>query len=313
VVAVTITNPGSGYTSAPTIAFSGGGGTGAAATATIEMLANAVVANIPTILDRLNAHFIPEGPSSNRQAWLDWLETVPNNQRILHPLRQDAKVLAADGSVVVKPLSPYVVGAYIARDAGTGGVPARSAANETINGIVGVTPAIPFSITDPNSLGQSDLEVSGGIVVRGSTGVDGSLTDSGYVFWGTDTMSTDSQWLFAHVSRLRDYMELLQAKTLRVYLGKYNLTRQTVQAITNTLNSQLTNLEANGYIIGFKLGFDPGVNTPEELRNGYIDLQFMAEEPPVLRKITLRSRRHREALNDLTRAIAIDLGTDVAA
>jgi hypothetical protein len=313
VVGVTITNPGSGYTSAPTIAFSGGGGTGAAATATVEMLANGVVAVMPTILDRLKAHFIPEGPSSSRQAWLDWLETVPNNQRILHPLRQDAKVLDADGNVVTKPLSPYVVGAYIARDAGTDGVPARSAANQALSGLVGVSPNIPFSITDANSLGQSDLEVSGGIVVRGNAGVDGALTDSGFVFWGTDTMSSDSEWLFANVSRMRDYMELLQVKALRNYLGKYNLTRQTVQAIINTMNSQLTNLEANGYILGFKLGFDEGVNTPEELRAGHIDLQFMAEEPPVLRKITLRSRRHREALQDLTRAIAIDLGSDIAA
>lgn len=313
VVGVTITNPGSGYTSAPTVAFSDGGGTGAAATATLGQLANAVVANMPTILDRLKAHFIPEGPSSNRQAWIDWLETVPNNQRILHPLRQDAKVLDSDGEIVTKPLSPYVVGAYIARDAGTDGVPARSAANQALAGFVGVTPNIPFSITDANSLGQSDLEFSGGIVVRGNAGVDGALTDSGFVFWGTDTMSSDSEWLFANVSRMRDYMELLQVKTLRNYLGKFNLTRQTVQAILNTINSQLTNLEANGYILGFKLGFDEGVNTPEELRSGHIDLQFMAEEPPVLRKITLRSRRHREALNDLTRAIAIDLGTDVAA
>ena len=35
VTAITITNPGNGYTSAPTISFSGGGGTGATATATL--------------------------------------------------------------------------------------------------------------------------------------------------------------------------------------------------------------------------------------------------------------------------------------
>ena len=313
IVSVTITDAGTGYTSAPTVGFSGGSGTGAAATASLEMEANAVVAAIPTILDRLKAHFLPEGPSSSRQAWLDWLETVPENQRILHPLRQDAKVLDADGDVVVKPLSPYVISAYISRDAGTAGVPARSAANEPLYGLVGVTPSIPFSITDANSLGQSDLEVSGGIVVRGNIGVDGALSDGGFVFWGTDTLSASSEWLFANVSRMRDYLELLQLKALRVYLGRYNLTRQTVQAILNTIESQLVRLEADGYLLGYKLGFDEGVNTPEELRAGHIDLQFMAEEPPVLRKITLRSRRHREALNDLTRAIAVDLGMEVAA
>jgi hypothetical protein len=40
VVAVTITNPGSGYTSAPTVAFSGGGGVGAAATANLASAMN---------------------------------------------------------------------------------------------------------------------------------------------------------------------------------------------------------------------------------------------------------------------------------
>jgi hypothetical protein len=45
VTAVTITNPGSGYTAAPTVAFSGGGGTGAAATANLASELNIVAGN----------------------------------------------------------------------------------------------------------------------------------------------------------------------------------------------------------------------------------------------------------------------------
>ena len=44
VVSVRVTNPGSGYTSAPTVAFAGGGGTLAAATASFGTVGNAVVA-----------------------------------------------------------------------------------------------------------------------------------------------------------------------------------------------------------------------------------------------------------------------------
>ena len=43
VTSVTLTNPGSGYTSAPTVAFSGGGGTGATATATLATDTDVVV------------------------------------------------------------------------------------------------------------------------------------------------------------------------------------------------------------------------------------------------------------------------------
>jgi phage tail sheath protein FI len=242
---------------------------------------------------------------------LDWKETIPASARILHPLRQDAKVLDSDGNIVTKPLSPYVIGLYVRRDALTGGVPTKSAANQAMYGLVGVTPTIPFSIVDANSLGQTDLEDSFGIVFRGDVGADGSLSDGGYTFWGTDTLSADTQWLFANVTRMRDYLELLQVKALRVYLGNYNLTRQTIQAIINTMETQLVNLRANGYILDYAIGFDPAVNTPEELELGHIDLQFEAEEPPVLRKITIHSRRHAEALVDLARSIAISLGADI--
>jgi len=313
VTGVTITNAGTGYTSAPTVAFTGGGGTGATATATIAQQANAVCALMPTICDRLKAHFLPEGPTNSRAAAVAWLETLPRSAAILHPLRQDAKVLGDNGTIVVKPLSPYVIARYVRRDAEFDGRPFHSIANQSLNGLVGVSPTIRMSITDDSAEGQSDLAVSFGIVFRGDVGVDGALTDGGFVFWGTDTLSDQSEWLFANVGRGRDYMELMQIKALRIYLGKYNLTLQTVQAIVNTLESECVLMKANDDILDYKLEFDPNVNTPEELRLGHIDLTFKAEEPPVLRKITIRSRRHREALTALVQSISIALGTDIAA
>lgn len=313
VTSVNITSPGV-YTAAPTLDFSASAGlAGTNITVELEQLANGVCAAIPTVLDRLHANFLPEGPTSTRQAWLDWKETLPTSGRIMHPLRQDARVLDSEGDPVTKPLSPYAIALYVRRDAGTDGVPARSAANAPIYGLVGVTPSIPFSITDESSEGQEDLAANAGIVFRGDTGVDGSLTDGGFTFWGTDTLSTESEWLFASVNRMRDYLELMQVKALRTYLGKYNLTTQTIQAIINTIEQQLRALKADNFIIDYRLGFEPDQNTPEELRLGSITLMFMAEEPPVLRKITLQSRRYRDALTNLARNIAIQIGSEVAA
>lgn len=306
---INITKPGIGYGTAPTVAFTGGGGTGAAGTASIDQYGNAVMAALPTILDRLRAVIpAPEGPSSSRTAWLNWLETLPRSQRILHPLAQDAKVLDAAGAVVTRPLSPYVVGRYVRRDNEFDGRPFHSVANQPLNGLVGVTPAISFSIIDASSAGQDYIERGAGIVARGESGVEGSLTSGGYQFWGTDTLSEDSSYLFAHVVRGRDYIELTQVKFLRQYLGRFNITAQTVQAIVSSMEDHLSRLRADGDILDYRVFFEPSRNTPQELRLGHLDISFRAEEPPVLRKITVRSRRYIEALEALSQQLAIQIG-----
>jgi phage tail sheath protein FI len=317
VASLVIDSAGANLAAPLTVEFTGGGDDVnkvlPTATATVDQIANGVCAIMPTICERLKAMFLPEGPTSTRQAAIDWLETIPRSARILHPLRQDAKVLDADGNVATKPLSPYIVALYARRDAEFGGRPGHSIANQTVYGIVGVTPTIPFSITDPAVVGQDDLAISLGIVFRGDTGVDGALTDGGFTFWGTDTLSEQSEWLFANVCRMRDYIELMQVRSVRTYLGRFNLTSQTVQAIINTLDTQLRSFKADGDILDYRIEFDPDANQPSELRLGNIDLTFKAEEPPVLRKITIRSRRYAEALDGLVRSISVQLGNQAVA
>ncbi len=305
---ISITKPGVGYTSAPTVAFSGGAGTGAAGTASIDQYGNGVMATIPTILDRLRAVMQPEGPTASRTAWLNWLETLPQSQRILHPLVQDAKVIDANGDTVTRPLSPYVIGRYVRRDNEFEGRPFHSVANQPLNGLVGVTPVIPFSLIDASSVGQDYIERSAGIVVRGESGVEGALTAGGYQFWGTDTLSANSSYLFAHVVRGRDYTELTQVKFVKSFLGRFNINSQTVQAIVNSMEGHLSGLRADGDILDYRVFFEPNRNTPGELRLGYLDITFQAEEPPVLRKITVRSRRYIEALEALSQQLAIQIG-----
>lgn len=305
---ISITKPGTGYDSAPTVALSGGGGTGAAGTASIDQYGNGVMATLPTILDRLRGVTVPEGPTSSRTAWLNWLETLPQSQRILHPLAQSAKTLDANGDTVTRPLSPYVIGRYVRRDNEFDGRPFHSVANQPLNGLVGVTPVIPFSLIDASSIGQDYIERSAGIVVRGESGVEGSLTSGGFQFWGTDTLSASSSYLFAHVVRGRDYIELTQVKFLKFYLGRFNITAQTVQAIVNSMEGHLSGLRADGDILDYRVFFEPDRNTPGELRLGYLDITFRAEEPPVLRKITVRSRRFEEALVALSQQLAIQIG-----
>lgn len=307
---VEIVNAGSGYSVAPTLVWTAGSGTGAAGTATLGSVANQICANIPTILDRLKAVFIPEGPTSSRAAAVSWLGTLPRSARILHPLRQDAKVLDVDGvTIVTKPLSPFAAALYSRRDSENEGIPSKSVANQSINGLIGLSPVIPLDITNDTTTGMSDIAAHFGIVVNGQAGVDGSLSDGGFIFWGTDTLSADTQWQFANVVRLRDYVEINQIKAERNYLGRENITIQTVQAIVNTMEDQLADLQRNGHIIGFRVGFDPEDNTAGELRNGILSIMFLMEEPSPLRLLKIRSRRYAAALDQLVIDIAVQLGT----
>ncbi|WP_051960439.1 hypothetical protein [Devosia riboflavina] len=307
--AIAITNPGS-YTVKPTLTLTNSAGlTGATASVDLEQLANPIMAAIPTVLDRLEAGFIPEGPTSSRQAWLDWLETLPASRWIFHPLRQDAKTTDAEGDLVTKPLSPYVAALYARRDSERNGVPSGSIMNQSIYGLVGVTPSIRLSLTDETSEGQMDLAVSGGIVARGDVGDVSAPGSTGFTFWGSDTLAAETEWLFAHVVRLRSYIEAGNVAAQKKYLGKQNITLQSVEAVLNTLRLWLTKLHFDGHILSpFLVGFDPDQNLPEELRLGEIDISFAAEEPPVLRRILIRSRRHRAALEALAQAISVRLG-----
>jgi hypothetical protein len=295
------------YTTPPAISLSGGGGTGFAATVTLDDLANPVCAAIPTILDRMRAMFIADGPASSRQAWIDWRETIQSDRII--PLAIDVKIAIGDGSIVVKPASPRVIGIGIRRDHEFDGRPFHSWANQPVRGIVGPSRPIAFSLTDGAVEAQDLISRNAGVIVRGESGVEDAIAEGGFVFWGTDTCSEDPLWMFYHVMRGRDYIELGQIKTLRFYLGRFNITTQTVQAILNTMDSGLSILRARGDILDYRVGFEADKNSPEELRVGHVQVMFRAEEPPVLRKIIISSRRYREALVNLTRTIATQLSS----
>lgn len=306
VIGVTITDPGSGYTSAPTVAFSGGAGSGAAATAIIADLANPVCAALPAVLNPLVAHAAVSGPHSTREAYDDWRETL-NSSRLI-PIETWVK----EGSPAADVDSVgAVLGVGVRRDHEKGGKPFHSWANQPIYGITGPNRPIDFSLTDGATEGQMILENNGGIIVRGEAGVESAISSGGFVFIGTDNAGDDELWRFYNVTRGRDYIHLTFLKTLRTYLGRFNLTGQAIQAVLNTVNGVLRDLKADGHILGYKLTFERDQNSPENLRLGRFKLTFMAEEAPVLRYLGLRSARYRPALDTLLDDLITNM--DVAA
>ncbi len=289
-----ITNPGVGFTSAPTIAFSGGGGTGAAATAVIGTLANPVVAALPAVLEKMLAHAVVDGPASTLLAFTNWRETIQSDRII--PLETSAKFGVG---AVVKPASPTVLGIAVRRDYENAGVPSKSWANQPVHGIVGPNRAMSFSLTDGATEGQQILALNGGIIVRGEAGVETAIASGGFIYIGTDNAGEDETWRFYNVTRMRDYIHLSFLRTLRFYLGRFNLTGQTIQSIHNTMDRFLRDLQAADHILGYRVRIPSEGNSSQQLRLGRVQLLFLAEEPPVLRRIHIQSARYLPALDQM--------------
>ena len=259
------------------------------------LLANPVTAALPEVLNKLLAHAPVVGPGTSLQAYTDWRETLASFRLI--PIETPVKVGSPAASI---DSVGTVLGIAVRRDHEKGGLPFHSWANQPVFGIVGPGRAIDFSLTDGNTEGQAILAANGGIIVRGELGVESAIADSGFVFIGTDNAGDDELWRFYNVTRGRDYIHLVFLRTLRFYLGKFNLTGQTIQAVLNTVNAVLRDLKAQGAILDYKPAtFERDQNSPEQLRLGRFKLLFQAEEAPVLRYLGLRSARYRPALDTL--------------
>lgn len=258
--------------------------------------ANAVCAELPAICSRLLAHAIVEGPGTNEAEIKAWRESMQSERLI--PI--DAWVKVQEGtSIVTRPGAPRIAGLMARVDYEHGGAPMHSAANRPIQGIVGLVRNPAFSLTDGATEGQSLLASNVGIAVRGELGVESAIAGSGFVFIGTDNAADDPIWQFYNVTRGRDYIHLGLLKTFRGYLGRNNITGHAIQAVLNTATSWLTDLQADNHILDFRVGFDADQNSPENLRLGRFAFFFQAEEPPVLRRLDVSSRRYRPALEAL--------------
>jgi phage tail sheath protein FI len=292
----TITSPGEGYETAPTVTLSGGGGSGGAGAAAIADLANPVCAALPAVCAKLLAHAVVDGPATTEQDAINWRETISSSRLI--PVDPAVKVFVG-GVAVTRPLSPAVIGIAVRRDHEKQGRPFHSWANQPVKGIVGPSRPINFSLTDGATEGQRLLSNNIGVLLRGELGVETAIASGGFVYVGTDNAGEDDLWRFYNVTRGRDYVHLMFLRTLRFYLGRFNLTGQTIQAVLNTMGFALRDLKADGDILGYEIKFTRDQNSPEQLRQGRFTINFAAEEAPVLRYLGIQSARYRPALDAL--------------
>jgi phage tail sheath protein FI len=311
-----------GTTAPPTVPVeplsSTGAGTGATFTETWDVSgelaayeaevmagANPIVASATPICNQLLGHMIVESAGSSMQNDFDWRETMQSHRLIA--LSGGCRVMDPITSyIVIRPLAPRMAGIMIRRDHETG-APFHSAANQAVQGIVSPNRDIGFNLTDSANEAQELLGANIGVLVRGEIGDDFAIASGGFVLISTDNVGEDPIWQMYNVMRGRDYIHLGMLKTLRFYLGRYNIIGHTVQAILNTMQFFLRDLHADQHILGYKVNFRTEGNSPEQIRLGHLTVGFKAEEPPVLKHLTIESSRYREAIDEMVADLATQL------
>ena len=325
VLTATVTNPGFvvGTEDPPEVATapvsSTGAGTGAeftitwettgtTATYTAEIVAgaNPVVAGATSICNQLMGMMIVELAGSSMQNDLDWRETMQSHRLI--PLSGGCRVMdPATSYIVIRPLAARMAGIMVRRDHETG-APFHSAANQAVQGIISPNRDIGFNLTDSANEAQELLAANIGVLVRGEVGDDFAIASGGFVLVSTDNAGEDPLWQMYNVMRGRDYIHLGMLRALRFYLGRYNIIGHTIQAIMNTMQFFLRDLHADQHILGYKVNFKTEGNSPEQIRLGHLTVGFKAEEPPVLKHLTIESSRYREAVD----AMVADLSSQLS-
>ena len=285
-------------------------GTTAAYTAELVTGANPIVANATSICNQLMAHMIVESAGSSMQNDIDWRETM-QSQRLI-PLSGGCRVMDPVTSfIVIRPLASRMAGIIVRRDHETG-APFHSAANQPVQGIISPNREIGFSLTDSANEAQELLGANIGVLIRGEVGDDFAIASGGFVLISTDNAGEDPLWQMYNVMRGRDYIHLGLLRSLRWFLGRYNIIGHTVQAIVQTMEFFLRDLQADQHILGYKVTFRSEGNSPEQIRLGHLTVGFKAEEPPVLKHLTIESSRYREAIDAMVADLATQLNLAAA-
>ena len=166
------------------------------------------------------------------------------------------------------PASPYVAG-VIARTDNENGFWC-SPSNKTINGIVGLSKPIDFSLGDSscraNYLNEKNIATI--------------INQNGYKLWGNRSTTNEGAYKFLCVRRTADIISdsILQA---HLWAVDRNIVKNYLTDVTESVNAFLANLKSQGAILAGKCVPNKELNTATNITEGkvYFDFEFTPAYP----------------------------------
>ena len=236
--------------------------------------ANAVVAELAGIAERMRAVIIADGPNTTDEAALAYRDDWGSDR--IYVVDPWVKVFR-DGVTVSEPASARVAGVIARTDNDLGFW--WSPSNKLVNGITGTSRDIDFKLGDVNSRANILNENEVTTIIR----------QDGFRLWGNRTTSADPKWAFLSVRRTADIIaESLQQAHL--WAVDRNITKTYVEDVTEGVNAYLRSLVNRGAILGGTCWPDPDLNSPANIAAGKVYFNFDFTPPYPAEHITFRSQ-----------------------
>lgn len=241
-----------------------------------DNLANPVVGAMLGFANRRRAVIVADGPNTTKAAAYTYRQDWGSDRvYIVDP----GVTVYAGGETVVRPASAYVAGliARVDRDEGYH----YSPSNHEIYGITGTARPIDHFLGDPDTEANYLNEQRIATIVR----------DQGLRLWGNETTSVDPLNKFLSVRRTHDVVaDSIQAAHLWAVDKPFSL--QLLVDIAETVNGFLRQMTALGRLLGGRVWLDPAKNTKETWVAGHLYVDYDAEAPAPMQRITFYFNRN---------------------
>ena len=245
--------------------------------------ANPVVSEMLGIAARRRAVILADGPNTTMADALAYREDWGSDRVYI----TDPGVTVFQGGVnVVRPASGFVAGVIARVDKQEGYHVSPS--NHEIYGITGTARPVGFY------MGDADTEAN----LLNENRIATIVRDNGWRLWGNETTATDPLNRFLSVRRTHDVVaDIIQAAHMWALDRPFSL--QLLVDIAETVNGYLRQLRNRQVLLGGKVWIDPGKNTAETWVQGWLTVDYDAEGPAPMQRLTFQFNRNTGYYDEL--------------
>lgn len=212
-------------------------------------LANPIVSKAKEVATRLGAILIVDGPETSAEA-----KTFRdlNGGDFVYICSPKVKVAAGNQTADV-PMSSYVAGVMAKNKFW------QSPSNQLVQGILGTSRPISFSLDDPKSEGQ----------ILNSHQVATVVRQDGFRIWGARGSGDQTDLSANQIQKVRIRNAIREAiKASHRWAIAMGITRDYFIQVATSVNAYLSDLQKDTAILGGACWADPERNTPEAIADG---------------------------------------------
>jgi hypothetical protein len=114
------------------------------------------------------------------------------------------------------------------------------------------------------------------------------IRDEGWRLWGNRTASSDALYAFLSVSRTKDMIDLSIQKAHRYAVDKV-INKAYFEDVVASVNAYMRQLKARGAILGGECWVDPAKNTDADIQAGHVTFSYDFTPPTPAERVTFES------------------------